>query len=153
MSASLARVMEILRPRLKKHEGIRLKPYKDFRGNITIGIGRCLDTKGISEHEAEYLLQNDMIESIRLVKENVPWSWNLDNDRFSVLAEMAFQMGIGGLLLFKRFLLLIEGGYFDAAAKEMLDSKWAREDSPKRALELFEIMRGSINTKGGDGHG
>jgi lysozyme len=137
----LIEVKRILRPRLELHEGVRLKPYRDSRGFLTIGIGRNLDIKGISREEADILLGNDIVESIDLVRHNIPWSVNLDPQRFSVLVEMAFQMGVGGLLLFRKFLKALEEGDYERAAQEMLDSKWAREDSPKRALKLFDIIR------------
>jgi len=139
---ALKNVMEILRYRLKKHEGVRLKPYRDSKGLLTIGVGRCLETKGITNDEVDFLLQNDMVEAIRLVKERLPWTWDLDDNRFSVLVEMAFQMGIGGLLTFSNFLSYLLQRNYQMAALAMLDSKWAKEDSPKRALELSEIIRG-----------
>lgn len=135
-------VYSILRPRLKKHEGVRLKPYRDSKGLWTIGIGRCLETKGISLEEANYFLENDIRDATDEVVEKIPWSIELDEERFSVLVEMANQMGINGLLTFKRFLFLLEIHNYDEAATEMLNSKWAKEDSPKRALELSDIIRG-----------
>jgi len=138
----LTNVKRILRPRLEKNEGIRLKPYRDSKGYLTIGIGRNLDTKGISREEADIMLGNDIIEAIDLVRHNIPWSVNLDDQRFSVLVEMAFQLGIGGLLLFRQTLGYLEKGDYELAALAMLESKWAKEDSPKRALELSEIIKG-----------
>ena len=41
-----------LAEQLKVHEGLRLKPYKDTVGKWTIGIGRNLEDKGITEQEA-----------------------------------------------------------------------------------------------------
>lgn len=49
---------------LKLDEGLRLKPYRDTVGKLTIGIGRNLDDVGISEAEAEYLLSNDLDRTI-----------------------------------------------------------------------------------------
>jgi lysozyme len=133
----------ILEKRLRNHEGMRLKPYKDSKGLWTIGVGRCLETKGISKEEASYLLKNDMEEAVLRVVRGFPWSSDLGEDRFSVLVEMAFQMGMGGLLTFEKFLDHLEAGRYEEAANEMLDSKWAKEDSPKRALELSDIIRGT----------
>lgn len=42
-------------------------------------------------------------------------------------------MGVAGLLQFKKFLAALEAEMVEQAAKEMLDSKWARTDSPGRA--------------------
>jgi len=52
--------MQRLQNTLEHHEGLRLKPYKDSVGKLTIGIGRNLDDVGISKSEALLLLQNDI---------------------------------------------------------------------------------------------
>ena len=52
--------MESMIGMLKRHEGLRLKPYQDTIGKLTIGYGRNLDDRGISKEEAEYLLRNDI---------------------------------------------------------------------------------------------
>jgi lysozyme len=54
--------------------------------------------------------------------------------------NMAFQMGINGLLKFKKTLTLIEMGDFDAAADGMMKSLWAKQ-TPNRASEMAEQMR------------
>src|SRR5438876_896932 len=45
---------------LVKHEGLSLKPYRCPAGKRTIGVGRNLDDRGISEDEAAMLLGNDI---------------------------------------------------------------------------------------------
>jgi len=44
---------------LREHEGLRLPPYHCPAGKLTIGIGRNLGDKGITEKEAVMLLEND----------------------------------------------------------------------------------------------
>jgi lysozyme len=133
---------EKIQSQLLRLEDLKLKPYKDKYGFLTIGVGRNLDLKGISKEEAFFLLKNDIEEAVSLVEVNLPWTSNLSEDHFLVLVNMAFQMGIGGLLLFKNFLSHLQAREFDKAGDAMLDSKWAKEDSPKRALELFSIITG-----------
>ena len=41
-------------------EGLRLKPYVDTAGKLSIGVGRNLDDKGISKTEADFLLADDL---------------------------------------------------------------------------------------------
>ena len=48
----------------RKHEGLRLYPYNCSEGKLTLGIGRNLDDRGITEEEALYLLNND-IEAVQ----------------------------------------------------------------------------------------
>ena len=132
-----------LRDRLILHEGLRLKPYKDQLGFITIGIGRCLDKKGISKDEALYLLDNDMNECIFNVIKHIEFFDGLPDAQQEVVVEMCFQLGISGLLQFKDFLFQLSRGNFVSAAKEMLDSDWAKQ-TPNRAKELSQIMDGTI---------
>lgn len=122
-------------------EGLRLKPYKCSSGKTTIGIGRNLEDKGISDREAEFLLDND-IEDIRvdLIRE-MPWIFDLDEVRQNVFVNMAFNLGITGLLGFKNFLKAAKNRNFEEAAEEMLNSKWASQVG-KRAERLAMEMRG-----------
>ncbi len=75
------------------------------------------------------------------VAERWPWAAGLFQARREVLVEMAFQMGAAKLATFRKFLAAAEAGDFERAAEEMLDSKWARADSPDRAAELANVMR------------
>ncbi len=133
--------LERLKDRIISHEGLRLKPYKDQLGFITIGIGRCLDKKGISKEEAFYLFINDVNDVVSDVTKRISFYNKLDDSRQEVLIEMCFQMGIVGLLMFRRFLLSLEAGYYTQAAEEMLDSLWAKQ-TPTRAKELSDIIKG-----------
>ena len=51
---------ELIKTMLVKDEGLRLKPYRDTAGKLTIGVGRNLSDVGISVDEAYYLLANDV---------------------------------------------------------------------------------------------
>lgn len=129
-----------LAEQLKRHEGIKLKPYRDTVGKLTLGIGRNLEDKGISEKEALSMLNNDVDEFYSKLAKKIPWFLNLDDARQNVLVNMAFNLGIGGLLTFKNTLKECGDGHFYAASKEMLNSKWA-EQVGYRANELAEQMR------------
>lgn len=65
----------------------------------------------------------------------------LSAPRRLALASMAYQHGGGGLLDYDRMLAAIRSGDFAGAAAEMLDSDWARRDSPARARRLARTMR------------
>tara|TARA_R110002020_G_scaffold260588_1_gene474938 strand:- start:864 stop:1292 length:429 start_codon:yes stop_codon:yes gene_type:complete len=125
---------------LKVHEGVRDKVYLDTEGIETIGVGRNLKDKGLSEDEIDYLLQNDISEFKSGVQDT--WSWwdNLDDVRQRVVVDMAFNMGLGGLSKFKNTLGHIEAGEYEEAASEMLNSRWA-EQVGRRAKTLSEMMR------------
>jgi lysozyme len=128
-----------LKKMLVRHEGLRLKPYRCSADKLTIGIGRNLDDVGISNDEAMMLLDNDIAAAEGALRQALPWTESLDDSRKLVLVNMTFNLGIGGLLEFKRTLALIESGRYQEAAGAMLNSKWARQVG-SRAVELSKIM-------------
>jgi lysozyme len=136
---------ERLKNMLIRHEGLKLKPYRDpVVGKLTIGVGRNLDDVGISEDEAMYMLEND----IRRAEETAGHCCaahgvlfeSLPEDARLVLIDMAFNLGYR-LKSFRKMFAALKRGDFIEAAKEMLDSRWARQVG-HRAEELAEIMRG-----------
>lgn len=135
-------MMDIIE-QLKRDEGVRLKPYKDSVGILTIGIGRNLEAVGISMDEAMSMLMNDVSKVRAQLSARLPWYKSLDEARRGVLENMAFNLGIDGLLKFKQTIALIEGGKYDDAATAMLQSKWAVQVG-KRADRLANQMRSGI---------
>jgi lysozyme len=126
---------------LTRDEGLRLKPYRCTAGKLTIGVGRNLEDVGITKDEAEQLLANDISRVVVDIVKRIPWAMKLDDARFSVIHSMVFQMGIGGVMNFRKFLNALQMGDFTRASIEMMDSKWAQHDSPARAKRLAEVMR------------
>lgn len=130
-----------LRAQLLKHEGLRLHPYTDTVGKLTIGVGRNLIDRGISEDEAMAMLDSDITAVWQEVNMAIGCFGSLDENRQHVLLNMAFNLGVPRLLKFKKFLAACEAHKWDVAADEMLDSAWAKQVG-KRAQELAIIMRG-----------
>jgi lysozyme len=133
-----------LKLQLVRHEGIRLKPYHDSVGKLTIGVGRNLDDVGITNLEAKVLLENDIerVESELLAK--LPVYAALDDVRQRVLMDMAFNMGVEGVLGFPKMLAAINAKDFATAHAEMLNSKWARQVG-FRAIELATMMETGLD--------
>lgn len=113
-----------LREQLLRDEGCRLKPYRDSAGKLTIGIGRNLDDTGLSLAEAESLLDADITRASAQVYARIPWAIRLDEVRRAALVNMAFNLGVEGLLGFTRALAAMEKGDWGRAAHEMLSSAW-----------------------------
>jgi lysozyme len=124
---------------LRLHEGERLKPYRCTAGKLTIGVGRNLEDRGISAEESAMLLANDIAAMERELQHALPWAATLDEVRQRVLLDMAFNLGIVGLLAFKRTLATVAAGQYQQAATMMLDSKWARQVG-QRAERLSRMM-------------
>jgi lysozyme len=129
-----------LTEQLKTHEGLRLKPYLCTSGKLTIGIGRNLESVGIRESEAELMLNNDIEETYVRLRNAWPKIILLDDVRQNVLINMAFNIGVSGLMKFHKMLNALSLTDYEQAAKEMLNSKWAKQVG-YRALELSNQMR------------
>ena len=125
---------------LKRHEGIKLTPYKCTSNKLTIGVGRNLEDVGISEQEAEMLLQNDIQEAVKQLKERFLWTLELDEVRFAALINFTFNVGIGTVSKFKNAMALLKAKKYDMAADEFLQSRWA-EQVGQRAIEVTEQIR------------
>ena len=124
---------------LVHHEGMRLKPYTDTVGVLTIGIGRNLSQVGISEDEALFLMRNDLTKLEDLLEGHFKFFNLLNAVRKMALVSMGFNLGFKGLLSFKKFLHALAEQDFENAAREMLESKWARQVG-QRAIDLSEMI-------------
>lgn len=146
--------MEEIIERLKKHEGLSLVPYKCKAGYLTIGYGRNLVSNPITEEEkkvvgdcahgitkngALFLLKNDIYRTFNACWKAFPFWKNLDDERQYALLDMAFNIGIYGLLKFKKMIAAMEIGDYQGAAKEVLHSKYAL-DVGKRALKIAKTI-------------
>ena len=122
---------------IKEHEGFVPDVYKDSLGFDTVGYGTKMP---LSKEEAELILKHRLNDKINKIIEKKPIILTLPQDKQFVLFEMAYQLGVGGLLKFKKMWKAIEEKDYTEASVEMLDSKWANQTS-SRAKELSERMR------------
>jgi lysozyme len=132
--------MTSLEDQLIDHEGLELSLYKCTGDKWTIGVGRNLDDRGITEDEARYLLKND----IAIVEEELlrakPSVADLDAVRQRVLVDMGFNLGLPILLKFQNMWAAIEDEDWIDTAEQMLDSRWAKQVG-RRAARLADAMR------------
>ena len=138
----MEKVEYLLRPHLQREEGFRKHAYPDHLGYLTIGYGRMIDERrggGISEREAETLLDNDIWVTLSALEARIPWYLQLSDVRKAVLASMAYQMGIHGLLMFNNTLRMVFEGDYEGAAMGMRDSLWFRQ-TPARAERMAKAM-------------
>lgn len=132
--------MTFLTGLIVKHEGLKLFPYRDTVGKLTIGVGRNLDDNGISEDEAMYMLRNDISRCMSEVRGALPFFDALLDIRQDVLINMVFNLGITKFLKFKKMIKALKERNYDEVSKQMLDSLWAKQVG-KRAIELAQIMK------------
>jgi lysozyme len=124
---------------LTRDEGSRSKPYRDTVGKLTVGVGRNLDDVGLRDDEIAYLLSNDVSRVVEALDSALPWWKQLDDVRQRVLVNMAFNMGVKGLLGFRNTLAAVAAPDYKAAAAGMLASKWAKQVGA-RAVRLAYMM-------------
>ena len=142
------------------HEGIVLNVYQDHLGINTVGIGRNLDDRGITdgellfmnktiddvydggltEEEAYYLCMNDIAIVEKELLDSKPIVNQLSAVRQMVLVDMAFNMGVPRLRLFKNMWMAIEKVNYPLACEEMIDSRWASQVG-NRAMKLSLAMK------------
>ena len=144
--------LKILKPLLKRHEGLRLKPYKCSADKWPIGYGHNLEAhpivgrtlqdlqkNGITLQEAETLLGGDITLAIDDARALVPSFYLLSPVRQAVLIDMVFNLGNTRLTGFRKFLKAVFEEDFKTASKEMLSSKWALQVK-SRATRLARMM-------------
>jgi lysozyme len=144
-----------LREQIQRDEGFRPYPYLDccskpwnqctckVKGALTIGYGHNLDAHGLPESICAELLDQQISAARAAVLARVPVATRLDDARRDVLINMAYNLGISGLLGFHNLLHALGREDWPAAAAAMLDSKWARQVGD-RAHRLADQMRDGI---------
>ena len=136
---------------LKRHEGLNLFPYHCSAGALTIGYGHNIDAHplpgasvqhlvnyGISKVGAHRLLELDVDAVLTQLAQVTEWQ-ALNEVRQAVIADMTYNLGFAGVMKFERMWDAIERQLWTLAAKEMMDSKWARQVG-SRAIRLSTMM-------------
>ena len=126
------------------HEGFRRHIYTCTAGRKTIGYGFNLEA-GVTEDEAFLLLQHRLNLLDEQLAYTLPFYTRLSAVRQDVLCDMAYNLGLAGLLKFRKMLAAVERSAWDMAAYEMLNSRWATQVG-KRAEELAFLMRTGTDT-------
>ncbi len=129
---------------LAVEEGYRKSAYQDSLGFWTIGYGRLIDAgknAGLSKAEAQYLLDNDVYECIRNL---TPYEWYVGQDeiRQAALVDMAFNLGVHGLLGFPHFLAAIQAKDYPTAASHLKGSLWHQQVGPRADRIMAQITTG-----------
>ena len=134
--------MNKLIEQLKIHEGFRSNVYTCSGGKKTLGYGRNLEDIGISEEEAEMLLKNDIYEATNQLLNAFPFMATFSDVRISAMINFTFNVGIGTVRKFSNTIEYLKNEDWEAAADEMMDSKWA-EQVGNRAIQITEQIRTS----------
>ena len=133
---------------IKRHEGYRPKVYKDHLGFETIGIGFKVSELYLDEEICDRILVQKLSSLELRITQKFDWYANSHSIVKSVVLNMCYQMGLSGFSKFKKTIKLLSEGELYKASIEMLDSKWAKVQTPERAKELSRLLnnnRGETN--------
>ena len=129
--------------RIKKNEGYSDKPYKDQLGNYTIGYGHLIkknENKFFTKRFDKKYFENIFILDFNraLIDYNtILYNRSHQNQEKELLIEMIFQLGIKGVLKFKKTLFYLNRKQKYMASLEMLDSLWYKQ-TPHRVINLIK---------------
>ena len=132
--------MDSLIKSIEEHEGFVGNSYKDNLGFDTIGFGTKLP---LSKDESRLILQarlNKMIDDIKIRK---TWFVRLPEEAQDIISEMAYQMGVNGVMNFKKMWEALHIADYIKASEEMMNSRWAIQ-TPNRAKKLSDKMRSIV---------
>ena len=136
----------LLTAELRRDEGVRYSPYKDTKGIDTVGVGHNLRARPIpdatyplTDAQVNQMLADDLAEVFAGLDARLPWWDGLTVARQRVLANMAFNLGVDGLLAFKNTLQAIQRGHYELAKVNMLKSRWAAQVGA-RAKRLADMI-------------
>jgi lysozyme len=132
---------EKLTAELKVDEGFRGKVYKCSAGKLTIGYGWNLEDSELPERIAEMMLSyavGDKLQSL----ERLSWWCGLNDARKRAIVNMAFNIGVAGVLKFKKMIAAIEREDFSQAALEMDDSRWSKQVGARADRLILMMNRG-----------
>ena len=142
--------LDQLREQLEIDEGVKYEIYNDHLGYATFGVGHL-----VIESDPEYdmdlgtpISESRVVEAFEQDCENVLRDCNILYEDFGslpeeaqqVIANMMFNMGRPRLSKFKGMKRGVDSRDWNAAADEMVDSRWYRQVT-KRADRLVERIR------------
>lgn len=128
----------VLFKNLGHEEGFKSLMYRDSRGNWTAFYGHNMSVPQTARTAYAVYLEDVAVAEEGLDAHCAWWRF-LDPTRQAVLVDMAYNMGIAGLMTFNEFLTALNVGDWPTAAKDMMESKWQAQVG-KRAVFLQEAI-------------
>lgn len=138
-----ASVMEMI----KKHEGVRYRPYKDIKGLWHIGVGHYIGKTLPKEYNREFTpeeVQDLFIKDYfkhKKAAENIPGYNNLDSKGKAALIDLTFNMGPNWINKWPKLKEQLASGDLEGAALNLENSLWYRQVG-NRAPVVVSLLRG-----------
>jgi lysozyme len=128
---------------INENESLRLLPYTDTTGHITIGWGTNLDA-GITQAEADYLRDNRILAAVETAQAQPWWPMVQDCDpRARAFIEILFNMGLAKFNEFTKAIAAAMESDWPTCSAELLDSLWARQVSERAETLAAMVLTGS----------
>ncbi len=136
---------------LARDEGFRPYLYDDatgkplhqgdvIKGHPTVGYGWCPETAPCSPELAQHILGHFADEHWSGLITAAPWVVGLPEPCQRALANMAYQLGVSGLLKFNVFMSLMKDGKYKEASDDLETTLWFKQsgDRAPRIQALIE---------------
>lgn len=134
---------------IKADEGFQPRSYYCTEGKLTIGYGRCIPdsekfTITTQEKESAWVVGRITSLSQELSK-SIPCFKTLSDVRRATLISLAYQLGVKGLMAFKKMLDALNKGDYLQASVELLDSRYARQTANRANRNANMIALGKLD--------
>lgn len=120
--------------------GKPIRPGSIVEGHPTIGYGFALDVAPLTQDEGDFILRRRAQQRIADVQNYLPWSSSAPESVQRALTNMAYNLGIHGLLGFAAFLTLLAQGKYAEAANDLKTTLWAAQVRD-RAIRIEGLIR------------
>lgn len=128
-----------VRALLELNEGRRNRMYRDTKGIETIGIGHNLRDRAISNRAIDVIFEDDLADHTAELFAVLPWAKDQDEVRQAALIDLAFNLGLPKLLLFKNTLAAWRIGAYENAALGLRHSEWFLQVG-RRATRIVKMV-------------
>ena len=126
---------------IKKHEGFSPVVYQCTAGYDTIGYGQRIKYLKVTQEQSEEWLKEELQNLKYILADKYNWFLPAPKEVQDIVMNMNYQLGVTAFSKFKKTIKYIKVKDYKSASTEMLDSKWARDDTPRRAKELSDRMK------------
>lgn len=140
---------------IKKHEGVRTRPYKDSLGLWTVGVGHLIGNgkslppemnREFSMAEVDAMFAKDYQEH-KEAAQKIPGYEKLNDSGKAALIDLTFNMGPAWYKRWPNFSKALASGDTESAAKSLEDSKWYTQVG-NRARTIVSLIRGGGSQSG-----
>ena len=126
---------------LSAEEGRKQFPYRCPAGKLTIGVGRNIEDRGVSNATIDQMLAEDIDLFLQVAADIFgPLFADFTENRQLAILNMLFQLGESRFRMFKETIKAIKSKDWDAAAAHAGASAWAKQ-TPQRAARVINMLR------------